>query len=213
VPGIIPRRKTNQNITPSTTSMTLGEVATNSYDGRIFLRGNNGVDFVREIGVTAQRNLTWYDVSGISPVKNFEFDFESFLFSQGLGQSKGFICHVPASYISGTPIKLKLNQYSSGTSNNFRTQSVATLVRKGIDAVNSSSNQYSSTNGDQLIPSTQYQNLEIVYDLTDSSGKINNILVSPGDILKVTITRVTPTGTEDSNDVRVIPSSGEVIFS
>jgi len=197
---------------PTTAQMSIGELSVNTFDGKLYLRGNNGTDYVIPIGAPAQRGgANWQAVSGMGAVQNFEFDELVYLFSQAQNQSLTLWVKVPTSYTIGRQINLKLGQYSPGTSNNFKLQTVATVIRKGTDAINSVVNQRTSTAGDTSL-STAFLYQEIVYDLTDVAGKVNGVVVNPEDILKVLLTRVSPTGTEDSNDCRMIPSSTEITF-
>jgi hypothetical protein len=68
------------------------------------------------------------------------------------------------------------------------------------------------TNGD-VTNTVANQLREVTYDLTDTTGKINSVSVSPGDLLKVIIQRVAPAGTADTSDVRMISGSTEVSFN
>ena len=43
------KRSNTSGDTPTTAQMDLGEIAVNTYDGKLFIRGNNGSDFVNEI--------------------------------------------------------------------------------------------------------------------------------------------------------------------
>lgn len=200
---------------PTTAQMSIGEIAVNTYDGALYLRGNNGTDFISKIGgVSAPAvsgGATWQAVSGLAPISSFEYDELVWLFSQASSQAMTVWLRVPTTYLAGRQISLKISQYSPGTTNNYKLQSTATLVRKGVDAVTSTTNQRTSTNSDAALSTANlYQ--EIVYDLSDTTGKINSVSISTGDLIKVVLSRVTPTGTEDLNDVRVAPSSTEFTF-
>lgn len=200
---------------PTTAQMTIGELAVNTYDGKVYLRGNNGADFVTQVGGAVyglSRNVQeWQGVSGLAPITTFEFDDKALLFSQGAGQSMMCFVKVPSVYVASTQINLRIAQYSQSATNNFKFNAFTTLIRKNTDAVNSATNQLTSTNSDQPL-TVAYQYLEIVYNLTDTTGKINGVAVSAGDLLKVQLSRVSTTGTDDSNDVRVLPDTAEIIF-
>jgi hypothetical protein len=50
-------------------------------------------------------------------------------------------------------------------------------------------------------------------NLSSSSGAINGFSVSAGDLIKLELTRIAPNdGTEDTADIRFIPSTTEVKF-
>jgi hypothetical protein len=195
------RRNTSTGSTPTTGTTAVGEILANTFDGKIFLRGNNGSDFVKEIGALSQRGVQFNDVAGLAPSSLSEYDVLVSSFEQGKSQAVVAFIHVPNSYTVGTQIKLRLGHYTPGVANNFKFNTVTTLIRKGTDAINSSTNQYTSTNTDQAISATANQYLEITYDLTNTSGLINSVAVNAGDIIKVALSRVTTTGTEDTNDV------------
>jgi hypothetical protein len=50
-------------------------------------------------------------------------------------------------------------------------------------------------------------------DLTNSTGLINSVAVSAGDLVKIKLQRVSTSGTDDTNDVRFLPNTAELIFS
>ena len=154
----------------------------------------------------------WEPVVGASPIDQLENNEKVWLFSQGNSQSLSLFIRLPTGFVSGAPLGMKLSHYSPGSSNNYKFQAVATLVRSGTDAISSTANQYTSTNGDQSMSSANLLQ-SVVYDLSSPAGLINGIAPSAGDLVLVTLTRVSPSGTEDSNDVRMIPSATEVTFS
>jgi hypothetical protein len=200
---------------PTTAQMSVGELAVNTFDGALYLKGNNGSDFITKVGglsaPAVSGGSTWQAVAGFGPVGSYEFDELVWLYTQGSSQAMTVWLRIPTTYSAGRQISLKLAQYSPGTANTYRLQTTSTLVRKGVDAVTSVTNSRTSTNGDvTLTTANLYQ--EVIYDLTDAAGKINAVAVSPGDLVKVVLTRVAPSGTEDSNDVRAVPSSTEFTF-
>ena len=213
--GIFLKRSAVALKVPTTAQMTIGEIAVNTYDGKLYLRGNNGSDFVTQIGASSyglSRGVqAWQNVSGLAPVESYEFDDKALLFSQGAGQAIVCYIKVPNAYSPSTQINMRVAQYSPGTTANFKFNTLTTLIRKNTDPVTFSTNQLTSTNADQALTITN-QYLEILYNLTDATGKINGVAVSAGDLLKVQLSRVTTTGTDDTNDVRVLPNTAEVIF-
>ena len=154
----------------------------------------------------------WQPVDGIAPISQIEFGERVFIFSQGQNQAMSLLLKVPTAYLPGSPIKIKLNHYSPSTSGYFKYQATASLVRKDLDAVGSSANQYISTNGD-LANSVSNLNREVIYDLSGLTGLIGSASPNPGDTILVQIQRITPAGVDDTDDVRMLPSSTEVLFS
>lgn len=212
--AILLRQNSVAGTVPTTSNLQAGELAVNVVDGKLYAYRNNGAASVIQVNpVSSNAEMTWQPVAGLAPQDTYEFDDRAILFSQGSGQSATMIVRVPSTYLTGSQIILKLGHYSPGTSNNFKLHTVTNLIRKNTDAVNSTTNQYTSTNGDQALATPANKYFEISYDVTDSTGKINSVVVSPGDLIKIVLTRVTPTGTEDTNDVRVLPGSTEVRFS
>lgn len=155
---------------------------------------------------------TWQGVSGSAAIESYEYDDRVFLFNQSAAQSMTLWVKTPSSFLPGNQIKLKLGHYSPSSANNWQFQTVSSLVRTGLDAVNSTTNQYSSTNG--VVTNSVANMLQSVsYDLTNATGQVNGIYVNPGDLLKVVLSRITPSGTDDTADLRMIPSTTELLFS
>lgn len=153
----------------------------------------------------------WWPVAGAAPIESYENDEKVFLFEKGAAQSLILWFRVPNAYTPGRQILIKNSFYSPGTSNNFKFQMLTTLVRSNTDAVTSIANQYTSTTGDTSLGTANlYQNIQ--YDLSNSSGQINSVAIAAGDLIKIKLSRVTPSGTEDTNDVRFISSGSEVLF-
>lgn len=88
---------------------------------------------------------------------------------------------------------------------------MATLIRTGTDAVTSTTNQRTSTNSAVTLGAGTVDIPQAVdCDLTDSSGDINSVAVSGGDLIEVELTRGTDTGTSDLS----VPAWGaEVTFN
>jgi hypothetical protein len=84
-------------------------------------------------------------------------------------------------------------------------------VRKNLDAINSSVNQETNDTGD-FTNTVANQMREANIKITSPTGTINSVAVSPGDIIRLELTREAPGGTDDTADVRFIPSSTEVKF-
>lgn len=154
-------------------------------------------------------SLEWVeDVNAATPA--IEFGNRIYEFESGLGQSVFALVKIPTSYTPGSPISLKLNFYSPDNSGTGLISTIATLIRTGTDAMSSTTNQRTSTNsaitlgaGTVDIPQA------FVADLTDGSGQINSVAVSPGDYINVQLTRGTDTGT---SDLKVPVYGAEVTF-
>jgi len=152
--------------------------------------------------------LTWSDGTGSPPIDDQEYGENIFLFEAGLTQTLQVYLKVPNGYASGKQINLRLAHYSPSASDTVLLETVASLVRAGIDPITSTTNQHASTNSAVTnVQADEYT--EIVCDLTDSTGQINSVSVSAGDIIKVELSRGTDT---DTADTRFIPSATEATF-
>lgn len=158
-------------------------------------------------------SAVWEPVDGLAPLVMNEYNERSYSFDQGAGQSISLALRVPSSYLQGSPISMKLSHYSGSASGTWRLTAVATLVRTGVDALGSTVNSYASTNGDMANASAN-QLRSVTYDLTTTTGAINGVGASPGDLIIITLTRTSPSGgTEDTGSVHMIPSTTETAFS
>jgi hypothetical protein len=207
------KRSAVQGKVPTTAQLATGEIAVNTFDGRVYIGRNSGAASVVQVNPVAHYLASaWQNVSGFAPVETFEFDERALLFTQGQLQKIVMFVRVPAAYLTGSQINLKIGIYSPGTANNVKVQALTYLIRKNTDAVTSTATSNTSTNGDQAL-ATSNQYFETTLDLTSTTGTINAVAVNPGDILKVILSRVATTGTEDANDLRVLPGTSEIIFS
>ena len=134
-------------------------------------------------------------------------------FAQSDTQQLDLYVKVPQGYLTGRQIQMFLGFYSPDTANDVRLQTVTSLIRKGQDAVDSSTNQHTANTGDLTLSAPANEYREGTVDLTDASGLINGAAVTAGDLLRVELTREAPAGTEATSDVRFIPSSTEVKFA
>lgn len=132
-------------------------------------------------------------------------------FSQGGGQTETLWVKVPQGYLAGRQIFLFLNAYSPSAADQWKFQTVATLIRENQDAVTSVANQRTANSGD-IVNAVANRDREVFFDLTSATGQINGFAVSPGDRIKVELTRIVPGGTEDTADIRMVPASTEVKF-
>lgn len=154
--------------------------------------------------------FVWRPVSGTAPVESEENGEIVRLFGAALAQELYAAIKIPQSYSAGTQIKLYVSSYSASTSNTQLFKAQSTLIRSGTDAFTSTTNQRTTTNS-ALTNSVANQLVQHVLDITDSSGQINSVAVSAGDIVKVRLYRdATDT---DTADVRLISNSTDVKFS
>lgn len=154
----------------------------------------------------------WQPVSGLSPTESYEYDEKVWQFEKDATQALTLWVRVPAGYLSGRQITMKGGFYSPASADQWKFQAVTTLIRKNNDAITSVANQHTDDSGDITNAVANRMN-ELSFDLSSSVGAINGFAISPGDIIKVQVSRIAPSGTEDIEDVRFIPSSTEVIFS
>jgi len=176
-----------------------------------FVRTSTGITPLGSGGGGGGGGANWQPVGGVGPVEDFEYDEKVWLFEQGALQKLTLWVRVPSSYIAGRQIKMKSMFYSPGTSDDWKMQCIATLIRKNNDAITSVSNQNTANSGD-ITQSVANRVVEASIDLSSSLGAINSVAVSAGDLIKIELGRIAPTGSEDSSDLRFIPSSTEVIF-
>jgi len=155
----------------------------------------------------------WNEPAGTSPTRATLVDERVYDFQQSAGQNLVGWVKIPSSYVAGKPVKMNIGFVvdSAGT-NNVKLQSVGTLVQSG-DALTSTANQNTSTNGDVALSGTNNALNLVTLDISDASGAINSVALVPGDLVKVDVSRVAPAGAEDTNDIRFIPSATEVTFS
>lgn len=153
----------------------------------------------------------WQPVAGSAPSEDFEYNEKVWLFSQGLTEQLTLWVRVPSGFLAGRQIQMKSMLYSPSATDQWKIQAVATLIQKNVDAITSVVNQHTDDTGD--ITNTLAEMVrEVTIDLTTGSGLINGVQVQPGDLIKLTLSRIAPSGTDDTAEVRFIPSSTEVKF-
>jgi hypothetical protein len=156
--------------------------------------------------------MLWYPVNGAAPTTAEENLALVDLLELNASQQLSCIVKVPSTYIAGFPITMNVSAYSPGTSNKWNLQAVTTLIRGGTDALTSTTNQNTSTSGNQTNGTANLLR-KVPITLTDISGQINSVAVSPGDILIVTLSRTAITsGSDDTNDVRILDGGTEGVF-
>lgn len=150
----------------------------------------------------------WQPSPGNAPLSAEENGGQVYLFESGQSSKCTLFLKVPEGYTAGRQITCKIGHYSPASSLTQLLRSVTTLIRKNQDAVDSTTNQHTSTNA--ALTNTVANQLRIsTLDLTDSSGEVNSVAVAAGDLLKVDLYRDTDT---DSEDIRFMPSVTEPKF-
>jgi len=145
-------------------------------------------------------SLEWleYTDAPTPDVENSGIPFRIYRFQSGLAQALYASIKVPTTYVAGSPIKLKTEFYSSDSAGTALIQTLSTLIRQGTDPVSFVTNQRTSTNGAVTMNAGTVNIPQgLALDLTDSTGKINSVAVSPGDLILVKLLRATDTGASD----------------
>lgn len=178
-------------------------------DLQVFM-GDNGASWASLGGGGGGGALQWVeDVE--SPTPLIENKLQVYSYGQGLAQKLYAMIRVPDSYTVGRQLKIKLGVYCGDSSGTALIQTVATLIRKGTDAVTSTTNQRTSSNTAlTLSGGTVNVAQEIACDLSDASGAINSVAVAKGDFILVQLTRGTDTAT---GDVKAMVYGAEVLLA
>lgn len=154
--------------------------------------------------------LDWQELANSA----YATDSDNYLiyqFEATLGQQLFSYFKVPSTYQQGNQISLKILWYSADTSGNGLISSQSTLIRTSTDAISSTTNQRTSTNAAvTLSAGTANEPQPITLDLTSSTGTINSVAVSAGDLIMVRIYRGTDTAT---GVINFLPLAHEVTLS
>jgi|GEM_PF-4496211 len=154
--------------------------------------------------------LRWVE-DAEAPVSDIEFNSQVYFYTAGETQNLYAWVKVPASYVAGQQINLRMSAYSPDTSGNILISTQSTLIRAATDAMDSTTNQRTSTNtAITLGAGTVNEPQSIVFDLTSTSGQINSVSVAAGDLIKVRLFRGTDTAT---GDVRALVYATEASFT
>jgi hypothetical protein len=133
-------------------------------------------------------SLQWLEISN-SPEAVYANGALVYAYANELEQVLNCAIKVPSGYVAGSPIKLLMPFYDPDSSGRILFQTIATLIRTGVDAITSTTNQRTSTNSSVTLGSgTVNIPQAILFDLSDSVGKVNSVAVSPGDILLIALT-------------------------
>src|SRR6185312_4892016 len=181
-------------------------------DGKLYYMNSDAVRRAVGSGGGGGGGADWIAPDGTGAVAAQEFSEKVLLFPKSGGQQANLWVKVPSSYSAGTQIKLNCVFYTQTGSLAFLMQTVATLIRRATpDPVNSSTNQRTSTNA-AVTNTVAYGPQFVTFDLTDASGQINSVAVSPNDFIVVKLARATGSGSDtDTDDVRLIPGLTEEV--
>ena len=156
--------------------------------------------------------LTWQESAPVTPNPAIANNIEVYEYAPGnIGQALVAILEVPTGYNMGTPITIYNRVYSGDTSGTVFFQTLSTLIRVGVDKMDSTTNQHISTNVPlTLTPATQWVPTAVQYDITDTGGLMNGVGVSPGDLIIVELLRGADTAPSKAMAIvfATIPSFG-----
>jgi hypothetical protein len=149
-----------------------------------------------------------------APVAAVDLNCEVYQFSDAITQKLYALVNVPASYSAGKQIKLRMAPYSKdATTKTMLMIAVASLVRVGTDAIDSTTNQRTTTNTAVSIGAATVKiPQEVVLDLTDTTGNINGVAVAAGNKIQVELQRDFANDTS-AEDVYVPVYGCEVTFN
>jgi hypothetical protein len=146
-----------------------------------------------------------------SPIRTFENEIDVYSFSPGLSQQLYLSVRVPQSYVAGRQIRLRILWTCASTANNALIASTSTLIRSEVDVISSTTNQRNSTNSAVTMSAgNANEPQKVILDLTSSTGQINSVSVTAGDLIKV---RIYESGSTCANDIKLIPDASEVTFT
>ena len=201
-----------QASTPTNPSAGFFKAYVKDSSGMLTILNSAGVE--TEVGSAAGGGAVganWQPVLGFGVAESYEYSEKVLLFTNDSNRVMLWI-RVPTSYKLGNPITVRLSFYSSASANNWAFFITSSLVRVNTDSIISTLNQGSVTSAD--ITNTVALRLRQISFVIAPIGEINATAISPGDIIRMQLTR-TPAavGPQDTQDVRLIPSSTEVSFS
>lgn len=184
-------------------------------DGTLFVRESDpegGAILPLGSGAGGGGGSKW-EGDALAPIEAFENGYPVFKYGQpGENQELYLFLRVPSGYLPGRQIKAFLPMYSPSTADEYKFEIQSTLIRVGQDGLDDNSNQQTSNlNVANTATANELKSLE--FALTSATGQINGFSVSPNDIIKLRLKRISADGSEDSGDVRLIQSGTEVTFA
>lgn len=154
-------------------------------------------------------SLQWIE-SAEAPIPDIENDCRVYLYPAGVTNNLFAFIRVPASYVPGSPIKMKAMFYSPSTSGTALFTAQSTLLQKDADAIDDTTDQRTSTNSAVTLSGSANKVNTAEFDITSTTGTINSVAVAAGDLIKVKVYRGTDT---DTADLRFLPYAAEVTFN
>lgn len=146
-----------------------------------------------------------------APVKTFENEIDVFEYEPGASQALYTTIRVPSTYVVGSPIKLRILWTCASTANIALINAVATLIRSEVDEITSTTNQRTTTNtAITLSASNDLEPQKIELDISSSTGQINSVSISAGDLIKV---KVQESSSTVADAIKLIPDASEVTFA
>jgi len=153
--------------------------------------------------------IRWIE-DALAPIPSIENQAQVYLYEAGLTQNLYADIRVPNGYVAGGAINLRLPYYSPNTSGTALIRTQATLIRMGISAITSTTNQRTSTNSAVTLSGAANLVRAVVLDLSSVTGTINSVAIAAGDIIRVRLYRDADTAT---SDIRALVYGAEVSFA
>lgn len=194
--------------TPSTPAASHYKIYPKS-DGKLRILDSSGNE--KLVGSPQGSGTLRWVVDVDSPLYQQEMQNDVYLYQSGSGTQHLYAYFkVPTEYVSGSQIRLKMPMYAPATAGTILLKTVASLVRPGVDAVSSVTNQRTSTNSSTTLASGS-ANVPVynTFDLTDTSGQINAVAVSADYMIRVDLMRGSDTC---ADDLRAVVYSTEILF-
>lgn len=140
-----------------------------------------------------------------------EFDLPVFVFESGASQRISALVQVPDSFNTGFRPYIRIPSYCVGTDNHaylVRTR----LIKPTLQAVDSTVNSYTTSSTDFGLSGSNILEKRDVF-LADANGQINGTDILAGDYLKIDIFRTSASGTEATEESKILFESIGVFFA
>lgn len=194
---------------PSSSGSAAGRLVFATDSGNVYV--DNGSTFKLVGGGGGGGSIQWVEDAD-APAASVDNHCQVYSFEDALTQNLYALIKVPSGYSAGSPIKLKVTPYCSDSSGTMLIAAQSTLIRPGTDAISSTTNRRTTTNGAiTLSGGTVNVPQAVDLDITSSTGQINSVAVSAGDLILVKLYRDTATDTATGN-VLVPVYGAEVTF-
>ena len=139
-------------------------------------------------------DIEWFEQAE-SPILSQLYNSEVYEFEDAITQYLYSEFRLPDSYAAGNPVSLKVQFFSPLTSGTILLTAVATLIRNGTDASDSTTNQRTTTNTAITVNATANADTTATLDISSSIGEINAVALSAGDRIKLQLYRDTGSDT------------------